>query len=82
MPSPDSFVVVTAVNDYYSTGGITNSNNTTTKIVQVFSDTNESRLTVTVGGFVTGFPAIYPNSIIMKIFVQDTTDVFSLTFLF
>ena len=82
MPSPDSFVVVTAVNDYYSTGGITNSNNTTTKIVQVFSDTNESRLTVTVGGFVTGFPAIYPNAISMKIFVQDTTDVFSLTFLF
>jgi hypothetical protein len=82
MPSPDSFVVVTAVNDFYSTGGITNSNNTTTKIVQVFSDTNTSRLTVTVGGFVTGFPAIYPNAISMKIFVQDTTDVFSLTFLF
>lgn len=82
MPSPDSFVVVTALNDFYTTGGITNSNNTTTKIVQVFSDTNTSRLTVTVGGFVTGFPAIFPNAISMRIFVQDTTDVFSLTFLF
>jgi hypothetical protein len=79
MPSPDSFVVVTAVNDFYTVGGSTNANYTVSKNVQVFSATFRSKIQVTLAGWQPGSPTIYPNQINMRIFVQDVTSVTSLT---
>jgi hypothetical protein len=79
MPSPDSFVVVTAVNDFYTVGGSTNANYTVSKNVQVFSATFRSKIRVTLAGWQPGSPTIYPNQINMRIFVQDVTSVTSLT---
>lgn len=82
MPSTDSFVVVTALNDFYtqSLGVGGNANTSVTKNVQVYIGSEQSKLQVTLSGWRTSSPIIYPNQVNLTIFVQDVTGVASLTF--
>jgi hypothetical protein len=79
MPSTDSFVVVTSVNDFYTVSGSGAANTSVTKNVQVFTGTFQSKLQVTLSGWRTTSPVIYPNQVNLTIFVQDVTAVTSLT---
>jgi hypothetical protein len=80
MPSPDSFMVVTALNDYYTTnyaGGY--ATYTISKAVYVANPTlsGNSQFGVTIN--FSGYPT--PNQINMSIYVQSATAVTSLTFI-
>jgi hypothetical protein len=79
MPSPDSFVVVTSLNDFYTTNATGFISYTTTKLVEVVASSLNSRLAVTLGWSASLGCVLYPNQINMTIFVQDTTAVTSLT---
>jgi hypothetical protein len=77
MVSPDSFVVVTALNDFYTTSGSGFNSYTVTKAVQLSANQTISRFAVTLS--FSNFP--YPNNVNMRIFVQDVTALTSLTLL-
>ncbi len=79
MPSPDSFVVVTSLNDFYTSNSTGFISYTTTKLVEVVASSLNSRLAVTLGWSANLGCVLYPNQINMTIFVQDTTAVTSLT---
>jgi hypothetical protein len=79
MVSPDSFVIETRLSDFYtSTNNGTVINYTVSKAVALPNNVLESRLVVTISGFNSN---LYPNNIIMRIFVQDVTSVTSCTLL-
>jgi hypothetical protein len=79
MPSPDSFYVVTSLNDYYTTNSAGYAAYTLDKRVNILAGGSPvSTLDIImnwslVGGF------IYPNQINMIVYVLDTTAVTSLT---
>ena len=77
MPSPDSFVVVTALNDFYYTGS--NSDYTVQKVVRILNSTVQSKFIVTLTFTGSPFTGIIPSQINMRIFIQDVTAVTSLT---
>jgi hypothetical protein len=79
MVSPDSFVVETRLQDSYTTtNNGTVINYTVSKAVALPNNVTESRLVVTISGFNSN---LFPNNIIMRIFVQDVTAVTSCTLL-
>jgi hypothetical protein len=78
MVSPDSFTVVTSVNDYYyNTSTATYNNYTITKTVNLSDNSFDTRLTLFFS--FSGYPN--PNQINVKIYVQSATAVTSLTFI-
>jgi hypothetical protein len=77
MPSPDSFVVVTALNDFYFSGS--NCDYTLQKTVRLLGSTFQSKFITTLTFTGSPFTGIIPNKINMKIFIQDVTAVTSLT---
>jgi hypothetical protein len=77
MVSPDSFMIVTSVADFYTIGSTT-INYTVSKAVQLLTSAAESRLLVTMSGFNS---QLYPNNINMQIYVLDATAVTSVTLL-
>lgn len=76
--SPDSFVIVTSLNDYYwtITGG--DASYTISKAINVINSSAITYLKVTVN-FNQTTNYVYPNNINMTIYVQDVTAVTSLT---
>ena len=75
---PDSFVVVTSLNDYYWALSSGDATYTISKAVNVINSSAISYLKVTLA-FTQNTSYIYPNNINMTIYVQDVTAVTSLT---
>jgi hypothetical protein len=79
MVSPDSFMVVTAVNDYYTSNNAGNYNSyTITKAVNLLNTTGSGDSRFTVDFIFSGYPT--PNQINVTIYVQSATAVTSLVF--
>lgn len=79
MVSPDSFYVVTSVNDYYTTNSSGYVAYTLDKRVNIHGATAASYLDVIITWVPSPGAILYPNQINMIIYVLDTTAVTSLT---
>ena len=79
MPSPDSFYVVTSLNDYYTTNSSGYVAYTLDKRVNVYGSSSSSFLDVIINWVPSPGAILYPNQINMIIYVLDTTAVTSLT---
>ena len=79
MPSPDSFYVVTSLNDFYTTNSSGYVAYTLDKRVNVYASSSSSFLDVIINWVPSPGTILYPNQINMIIYVLDTTAVTSLT---